>query len=407
MNASQKRTIFISHSSMNARVTDELYHSLTDRFHLACWMDNFDLQGNVATFSAQIVNALRSANLLVLVDSPAAQSSDYVAREVQVAKDLKIPIQHCSIDEEQPALLRKIKIQWLVLIIQLRLARGFLLAALSLFILLAALAMVIFLLGTRVAPALAQSLRDLPGAYTPTPTLTAIPTPSDPKLAAPFHFKPETILLQDDFTDPGAGNNFNDPLLPYYSAPRDPNFKLTQQNGSLVMFFPVECLDAKMINECQLLLDSNILDANALQYFGLRARTTERTYLRGISVSFSINEPNNARAGFGWNFTDRAMAYFHSIEALPEKNLYAFVPISTGWHAYEILRDPQSPTYYYYIDGQLIDSYSPVHAREWDKAPLQITIYSIGIKSINPSSQAMTDTQFEIDEMLVGGFNSR
>ncbi len=407
MHASPKRTIFISHSSLNAKVTKELYASLTGRFHLACWMDNFDLQGNLGTFSAQIVNALRSASLLVLVDSTAARASDYVHRETRLAKDLQIPIRRCSISEEQPALLRRIRIEWLAITIQLRLARGFLFAALSLILVLAVLAAGIFFLGTRVVPVMAQAVGDLPRAAVPTPTLTAVPTLSDPKLAAPFHFKADTILLQDDFDNPGAGNGFSDPLLPFYSAPRDPNFKLNQQNGSLVMLFPEECLNGKMVNECQLILDSNILDAKAIQYFGLRARTVERTYLRGISVSFSINEPNNSRAGFGWNFTDRAMAFFHSIPALPETNLYTFVPINMGWHAYEILRDPQNPTFYYYIDGQLVDKYNPIHAREWDQAPLQLMFYSIGNKSINPSSKAMTDTQFEIDELVVGGFKSK
>ena len=42
-------------------------------------MDNFDLHTEIgSTFSAQIVNALRSASLLVLVDLPAARASDYV-----------------------------------------------------------------------------------------------------------------------------------------------------------------------------------------------------------------------------------------------------------------------------------------------------------------------------------------
>jgi len=407
MPVSPQRNIFISHSSLNAKVTQELYASLTARFHLACWMDNFDLQGNLGTFSAQIVNALRGSSLLVLVDSTAARASDYVRREIQLAKDLQIPIRRCSIDEDQPALFRKLRIHWLALNIQLRLARGFLLAALSLILLLAALATVIFVLGTRVVPVMAKVVRDLPGATLPTPTFTAVPTLTDPKLAAPFHFKPDTILIQDDFNTPGAENSISDPFLPNLGAPRDPNVRIGQQNGSLVMFFPAECLDGKMVNDCLLNLDSNILESKVIEYFGMRARTLERTYLLGISVSLSINDPANSRAGFGWYFTDHGMAFFHSIEDLPEKNLYAFVPINLGWHAYEILRDPNNPTFYYYIDGQLVDTYNPRHAREWDQAPLQLMIYSIGIKSINPSSNALTDTQFEIDELVVGGFKSR
>jgi len=407
MPATQKRTIFISHSSLNAKVTKELYASLTSRFQLDCWMDNFDLQGNLGTFSAQIVNALRSSSLLVLVDSTAARASDYVRREIQLAKDLQIPIRRCSIHEDQPALLRKLRIQWLAMNIQLRLARGFLLAALSLILLLAALAAVIFVLGTQVVPVFAQTGRDLPNIFRPTPTFTAIASPSDPRLAAPFHFKPDTILLQDDFNNPGAENSANDPILPYWGAPRDPNVKIGQKNGSLVMFFPAECLNEKMINACQLNLDSNVLNAKAIEYFGLRAHTLERTYLLGITVSLSIYDPANSRAGFGWYFTDRAMAFFHSIPALPEKDSFASVPIDMGWHAYEILRDPLKFTYYYYIDGQLVDTYTPVHASEWNQAPLQLMIYAIGNKYSDPTGKGVTDTQFEIDELVVGGFKSR
>ena len=406
MPAPRKQTIFISHSSLNKKVTDELYRALTGRFHLACWMDNFDLHTDGDPFSAQIVNALRSSKLLVLVDSPAARASDYVNREIQSAKDLQMPVQRCSIAEEQPALLRRIKIQWLALGIQVRLARAFVFAALTLFLLLTAMAAGIFLLGTQVVPVLANaSLRDLPAAFRPTPTPTAVPTPSDPKIMAPFHFKPDTVLLQDDFNNPGFENSFNDQTMVYNIIPREPQVKVGQQNGSLVVSFPVECLSEEMVNDCVLELDSNILDASAIQYFGFRARTAARTSLRGVSVSISINEPMRSRAGFGWNFTDHAMAFFRSIPALPEKELYAYVSIDSGWHAYEILRDPQKSAYDYYIDGQLVDGYTPVHAREWDQAPLQLIIYSW--KAINEYAGVETNTQFELDELVVGGFNNR
>jgi hypothetical protein len=402
-----KQTIFISHSSMNGKVTEELYHALTGRFRLDCWMDNFDLHTDRGPFSAQIVNALRVSSMLVLVDSPAARASDYVTREMQAAKDLQKPIQRCSIAEDQPALLRKLKIGWLALTIQLRLARGFVFAALSLFLLLAVLAGGIFWLGTRVVPVMAQSVHDLPGAFRPTPTITAVPTPSDPKVAASFHFKPNSVILQDDFLNPAIQNSFSDPMFPNPDTPRDPNVKISQQNGSLVMFFPGECMDKKLIDDCDLRLYSNVLDAKAIQYFGLRARTTERTYLRGIMVSLSVSEPSSSGTGFGWYLTDRAMAFFHSIQDLPEKDSFAFVPIDMGWHAYEILRDPQKFSYYYYIDGQLVDTYTPVHGSEWDQAPLQLSIYSIGNKVAELNGNERIDTQFEIDELVMGGFTSR
>lgn len=402
MSSPIKRTVFISHSSVNKIVTDELYQALTGRFHLACWMDNFDLHTDEGPFLAQIVNALRSSSLLVLVDSPAARASAYVQREIRTAKDLQIPVRRCSIDEQQPGWLRKIKILWLAWNIQVRLARGFLIAALSLFLLLVA---GIFLLGTWVAPALANAIRrDLPAASRPTPTSTAVPSPSDPKVAAPFHFKPDTILLQDDFNDPGFENSFNDQTMVFNIAPRDPQVKIGQKNGSLEIYFPMECLSEEIRWECELEMDSKILDARGLQYFGFRARTAERTSLRSVSVSISINTPNRSRPGFGWNFTEHAMAFFRSIPALPERELYAYVSIDPGWHAYEILRESQNPAYYYYIDGQLVDIYSPAHAREWDQAPLSLIIYSL--KVINLYGGEESNTQFEMDELVVGGFNN-
>jgi hypothetical protein len=408
MPAVQKQTIFISHSSLNKKVTDELYRALTDRYHLVCWLDNFDLQTEAGSFSAQIVEALRSSKLLVQVDSPAARASAYVQRELEAARDLQIPVRRCSIDEQQPAWLRKLRIQWLAMTIQLRLARGFLFAALTLFLLLAIMLVLIFFLGTRVAPALAQGgLRNLPAAFRPNPTGTAIPTPSDPKLVAPFHFRPDTVILRDDFTDPAFENSNNTQNLTNNLIPVDKYIRISQQNGSLGIFSPLECLDGERVNDCQLMLESKILDANAIQYFGLRARNVAGTYLRDISVSLSVNEPNRSRAGFGWDFTDRAMAFFHSIPALPETNLYDYVTVDPGWHAYEILRDPQKAADYYYIDGQLVDVFNPVHAREWDQAPLQLIIYSTGNKLKDPTGQAEVDTQFEIDEVVIGGFNIR
>ena len=181
--------------------------------------------------------------------------------------------------------------------------------------------------------------------------------------------------------------------------------KVSQQNGSLLIYFPVECLSVEKRWDCELELDSKILEAGAIQYFGFRARTVDRTSLRGISVSISINEPNRSRAGFGWDFTDHAMAFFRSIPALPEKELYAYISIDLGWHAYEILRDPQNSTFYYYIDGQLVDIFTPVHAREWEQAPLHLIIYSLN--GWNVSGGAETSTQLEIDEIVVGGFNNR
>jgi hypothetical protein len=404
MPVSPKKVIFISHSSLDKQVTEELYQLLTSRYHLTCWMDNFDLHTDQDPFSAQIITALRNSKLLVQVNSPAARASDYVRREVQVAKDLQIPILRYSTDEQQSAWLRKIKIRWLALNIQARLAKGFIVAASTLVLLLATLAVGTFLLGTRVAPALANArLRDLPFAFLATSTATPLPTPSDPKIAAPFHFKPDTLLLQDDFIDSRFEGQLNTQTFDFDIKPRDARVSISQQEGRAVFFFPMECLSEEKRWDCELELDSKVLDASAIQYFGLRARTVDRTSLRSISVSLSINDPNRSRAGFGWNFNNHAMAFFRSIPALPEKEFYAYVAIDQGWHAYEILWSSQDSAFYYYVDGQLVDIYTPVHASEWSQAPLRLMIYSVNGWSISGGAQIAT--QLEIDEFLVGGFN--
>ncbi len=406
MPASPKQTIFISHSSANKNVTDELYDALTRRYQLTCWVDAFNLHADQGPFSGEIVKAIKGSKLLALVDSPASRQSDYVHREIQLARDLQIPIYRCSIDENQSPFLRRIKIQWLALSIQVRLVRGFLFAALMLFLLLAVMALGIFLLGTRVVPVLANAnLRDLPAAFRPTPTSTATPNPSDPKVAAPFHFKPDTTLLQDDFDDQRFDNSFNNQIIYYDISPRDPQVKVGQQNGILVIYFPARCLSEERRWDCELQMNSNVLNLATIQYFGFRARTVGRTSLRDVSVSISINEPNRSRAGFGWDVTDHAMAFFRSIPPFPEKDLYAYVNINSGWHAYEILRDVKTATYYYYVDGQLVDTYSPVHAQEWDQAPLQLIIYSMTSLMNNEGEQA--DTRFEMDEFIIGGFNGQ
>jgi hypothetical protein len=224
-------------------------------------------------------------------------------------------------------------------------------------------------------------------------------------MAAPFHFKPDTVLLQDDFDNQTFENSINDQTMTYDIKPRDPLVKTDQQNGSLVISFPTECLNTEKTWDCELELDSNVLEASAIQYFGMRARTVERTSLRDVSVSISINQPQRSRAGFGWDFTDHAMAFFRSIPTLPEKDLYAYVKIDPGWHAYEIVHNTQTARFDYYVDGQLVATFTLVHAQEWNQAPLRLIIYSLSAQ--NENSGEKTATRFEIDQVIIGGFKGR
>jgi hypothetical protein len=406
MPARRKQTIFISHSSKDRQVTDELYQVLSRSHHLECWMDNYDLNAGEGAFPTQIVNALQGARVLALVDTPASRASDYVQREVQTARDLQIPVYHCPINIQQPAWRRKLQIEWLHLRIQMHLARGFISAAAILALLLVGMVAFLFLLGTQVAPVLAHAdWRNLPAAFRSTPTPTAVPTPSDPKVAAPFHFKPVSVLWQEDFNDPAYENSLNEKMLGYTYKFNPGLVKSVQQTGSLVMDIPAICLDQKLYNDCRLTLASQTLESGNLQYFGLRARSLQSNYLRGTSVDLSISSPNSEQVGFGWYFIDQVMAYFYSLPELPEKDFTAFVPIDKGWHAYEILRDPQKATLSYYVDGQLVGGFTPVHGNEWNRAELQLTIASIRNKLDDPTGKMKTGTHFEIDELVVGGFN--
>ena len=386
-------------------MTDELYQTLTGRFQMSCWLDNFDLNTAAGSFSEQIVKALQAADLLVLVDSPAARASDYVRREIETARDLQKPLRRCSIDEDQPGWLRRIRIYWLALGIQMRLARGFLLAGASLFVLLAVLVAAIFILGTRVVPALANGgLRDLPAAFRPTPTATTIPAPSDPKMAAPFHFVPDTVLEQNDFNDPAFESSLNVQGFTFVYSPSDPEVTVGQFAGSLVISVPGGCLVEPRMFDCEIELRGNVLDARKVQYFGIRARTTLRTDLREVMLLLGGYDHMGGRDGFGWNFTDKALALFYSVAYLPEKDLNSVVPIDANWHAYEIVRDPATGSYYYYVDGQLMDTYTPLHANDWDNAPLQLIIYCMNGKGLHVPLDINASTKFELDQYIIGGF---
>jgi hypothetical protein len=180
-----------------------------------------------------------------------------------------------------------------------------------------------------------------------------------------------------------------------------------QQKGSLNILIPAGCFSDKRFWDCELKLTSAILDPSKLQYFGIRARTLSRTELKEVAVYMGVDGPGDWRSGFGWTFTDQALAFFQSIPELPEKEFTAPIAVDMNWHAYEILRDPLNGNYSYYVDGQLVGTFTPEHAMEWKQAPLQFTIYSMNGKGNDPAGTGINDTQFELDEVVIGGFANR
>ena len=405
MPAKSPQTVFISHSSRDRQVTEELYQALKKRGDLDCWMDNYDLNAEGGAFPAQIVSALQRAGALALVDTPASRASDYVQRELQTARDLQIPVLRYRVKEPQPAWQTRLAIGWLRLRLQVQLQRGFLSAAGVLALLLIALALVLYVFGTQVAPRInPDSLRDLPAAFRPTPTPTATPDPADPAVAAPFHFRPAALTFQEEFNDPAYENKVNEQELSFSFQSDRSLATISQRAGSLVLNAPLECLDSKNFDNCRLMLYSQEQPIGKIQYLGMRIRVQQGTYMRDVMVGLFTTLPNEMVVGFGWDLTDKAMAFFQSPPDAPEKAYDTLVQIGHGWHAYEILRDPQQSRLYYYVDGQLVGSYTPVHGSAWAEARLPWSMYTYLNKLSDPTGVAEIPTHVEIDEVLVGSF---
>jgi len=368
-------------------------------------MDNYDLIAEGGAFPAQIVSALQRAGALALVDTPAARASDYVQRELQTARDLQIPVLRYRVKEPQPAWQTRLAIGWLRLRLQVQLQRGFLSAAGVLALLLIALALVLYVFGTQVAPRInPDSLRDLPAAFRPTPTPTASPDPADPAVAAPFHFHPAALIFQQDFNDPAYENMIDAKVFSFTFQPDLSQVKLGQQAGSLVVDFPAICTSERSFGICHTVMSSPELPINQMQYLGMRMRVRQGTYLRDVAVGLLSYIPDGNFFGIGWDLTDQAMAFLQPPPDIPEGTLNTLVQIGNRWHAYEILRDPQKSTFYYYLDGQLVGSFTPVHGSAWADAHLPWSLYSFRNKMDDPTGKANVSTSLDIDEVLVGSF---
>jgi hypothetical protein len=400
-----RSTVFISHSSRDRTLADGLYQALTRWGDLECWMDNFDLSPEAGSFPEQIVAALQSSGALVLVDRFAARQSDYVRRELQTAGDLQIPVVRCRLDAALPPSRVRLSHSWLRLRVLMQLRRRSLGAAGLLAVLLIALAVVLFIFGTQVVPALARAdLRNLPAAFRPTATTTPTPDPSLPEVAAPFHFRPSSLIYDAAFTDVAFDGRLDEGKLYSNSQPRVDLLTITQHNGLLAIDFPSTCPDWSVWWECRLWLTSPSFAQKGMEYFGVRARLNLGNFMRGIAVALANNLPDENLVGYGWYFTDRVMAFQHSPPELPEPDFNTLVTLDNHWHAYEILRDPQTFTWYYYIDGQLVGSHTPDNGAAWNIANLRVTIISLTTKLNDPNGTQTIETNFEIERILVGSF---
>ncbi len=394
MTTNRDSYVFISHSSANRALAEALYQALSSEQHgLDCWLDNKDLHPEGGSFPEQIVEGIRRASAFVLLDTPEARRSDYVRREVQLAQAQHLPIYR--LQPGKTAAQQQRRIQQLAHRIHLRMSRPFWVTVLLLALTLAVLAGAAFWLGVQVVPVLAGSLA--------TPTPTPQPTlPPDPQLAAPFHFQPKVLLLEDDFNDPAWQGSFNSAFYTYDLRPADSGVQIGQEEGTLRIFLPRHCQSNDRRYDCEVQINSMPLRFAQVQYLGLRLRVAQPSAAQHLSISISSSTPDRRRTGFGWNFSNDAVPFYRRNINLPEGEFYAFVALDEGWHAYEIVRDPQTGSYSYYMDGQRIGSHTTTQQAAWQDAPLQLILYALSEPG-NTSAQR-NDFEVQLDLLRVGSF---
>jgi serine/threonine protein kinase len=81
---------FISYSRKNRQELALLYQYLMDN-HIPTWIDS-ELKPGIAEWTREIENALRRANVVVVLCSPSAKASEWVSKEVFFAYDNKVPL---------------------------------------------------------------------------------------------------------------------------------------------------------------------------------------------------------------------------------------------------------------------------------------------------------------------------
>lgn len=412
--------VFISYASADRRHALELYQSLSGKWHrITCWMDVYDIAVDDATFQEHILRGIQNASALVLVESDASRQSVYVQRELAEARTSGIPVfrylvassQGQSEPAEPPkginALLHRLQLAWLDLRIKFRITQPFWLANLAILLVIAGMGAAIYFLGRTVTPLVVEALdRSLPEALVADQLPQETPVPLDPAAEAPFHFKPGTALLSDDFSRDGG---INEAVFHYDIKPGYEQVSITQQAGILNFDFPPECIREDLYWSCETEINSRSLTLPALQYFGLRLRAPQMPNpLREVSFSISVSGPYRRRTGFGWAFSNHVTPFFRPNVRLPEPEYYAYIPLDENWHAYEIVVDPDTGTLFYYMDGQLIDKIAMRHFTQWQDAPLVLIIYTMGeiIKQQKTPLDvaALPATHLEIDQILVGTF---
>lgn len=98
---SMRRHVFISYSSEDRTAADAVYGALEDS-GLTCWIAPRDIVPG-SEYATQLVSAIASARLFVLLLSAAANKSPHVRREVERATSLDVPILAVRIEDVAPS----------------------------------------------------------------------------------------------------------------------------------------------------------------------------------------------------------------------------------------------------------------------------------------------------------------
>lgn len=92
--------IFISYSTMNNDVAEEICHVL-EQNNLRCWIAPRNITSG-KNYSQEIVEGIKSTKIVVLVFSKYSQASNFVKNEIDIAFSNEKPIISFKIDETMP-----------------------------------------------------------------------------------------------------------------------------------------------------------------------------------------------------------------------------------------------------------------------------------------------------------------
>ena len=394
---------FISYSSANRDEAQRIFNILTGNLYkITCWLDVVDIDVKKEVFQPQIYEGLKNASCLVLIETEESKKSDYVDLEQKTANEFNIPIFRYRVKPGQSKTIQVLRHFYLAQRIKFRVTQPFWVSLALLGAALAIMAGVVFFFGALVFPTAVQAA----GSILPETVRNSMIQPAEniisPKQEAPFHYVPDYALLLEDFSQGGA---LNTNYFHYDIEPRNEEVSIIVENDALTFGIPQSCYEPNDIWPCEIEIQSSRQPLESIQYFGFRAKITEISNAENISLSISIPSYSRYRSGFGWNLSEHATPFFRTSKKLPEEEYYAYVDVDNGWHAYEILLDPETAELSYYLDGQIIGTHPMKYYDEWKSAPLVLILRGLGDGEENPEYINRMDTKVEIDQVILGGFN--